>query len=58
MTIKTKTLIALILFGIIDVVIPVPLLCLLLIYVLWQKPPQFMDLVVEIYEADDNNNPK
>ena len=47
---KSKCLIALILLGIVDTVIPVPILVVILLYVLFQKPPWFMDLVQEIYD--------
>ena len=50
---KTKCLIALILLGIVDTVIPVPILVIVLIYVLSQKPPWFKDLVQEIYDKKD-----
>ena len=46
---KTKCLIALIFLGIVDAVIPIPILGLILIYVLIQKPAWFKDLVQEIY---------
>ena len=51
MSIQTKTLIFLIILGIIDMVIPVPILGLLLIYVVFQKPPWFADVVGEIYKS-------
>ena len=51
MNIKTKTLVVLILLGIIDMVIPVPILGLTLIYILFQRPPWFADLVDEIYKS-------
>ncbi len=48
----TKILIYLILFALIDTVIPVPLTALLLIYVLFEKPPWFVKLVKEVYHFD------
>ncbi len=51
MNIKTKTLVFLILLGIIDMVIPVPILGLTLIYILFQRPPWFADLVDKIYKS-------
>jgi hypothetical protein len=45
----TKTIIALICLGLVDIVIPVPILGLILIYVVLQKPPWFRDMVDEIY---------
>ena len=49
MDIKTKTLLALVLMGIVDAVIPIPIIGLILIYVVLQKPVWFMDLAGEIY---------
>jgi hypothetical protein len=46
---KSKCLIALVLLGIVDAVIPVPILAVILLYVLFQRPPWFKDLVLEIY---------
>ena len=51
MGIKTKTLIFLIILGIIDMVIPIPILGLVLLYVVFQRPPWFMDVVSEIYKS-------
>ena len=51
MSIKSKTLIFLIILGIIDVVIPVPITGVILIYVVIQKPPWFADLVNGIYKS-------
>lgn len=52
MTVKTKLLLALVFLGIIDAVIPIPITGLILIYVVFQRPPWFMDIVREIYNAD------
>ncbi len=49
MSIRTKTIFALILLGIVDAVIPLPIIGLILIYVILQKPPWFLDLVKEVY---------
>ena len=49
MNIKTKALIALAILCIMDVVIPIPVLGVILIYVVLQKPPGFMDFVRRIY---------
>ena len=49
MTIKTKTLIALLLLCLVDTVIPLPILGTILIYVLLQRPPWFSNVVTEIY---------
>jgi hypothetical protein len=51
MSIKSKTLIFLIILGIIDVVIPVPITGVILIYVVIQNPPWFADLVNGIYKS-------
>jgi hypothetical protein len=44
-----KLLIYLILFALIDTVIPVPITALILIYVLLEKPAWFENLVEQIY---------
>ena len=49
MSIKTKSLIILIILGIIDVVIPIPILGLILMYIVLQRPPWFTNVVREIY---------
>jgi hypothetical protein len=51
MSIKTKTLIFLIILGIIDMVIPIPILAVVLLYVVFQRPPWFRDVVSEIYKS-------
>ena len=51
MSIKTKTLIFLIILGIIDMVIPIPILAVVLLSVVFQRPPWFMDVVNEIYKS-------
>ncbi len=52
MSIKTKCLILLIFLCITDVVIPVPILGVTLIYIVLQKPLWFTDVVSKIYDAD------
>ena len=49
MNIRTKSILVLILLGIVDVVIPIPIIGLMLIYVIVQKPSWFIALVQEIY---------
>jgi hypothetical protein len=49
MHIQTKLLILLTTMCIVDVVIPVPILGVTLIYILLQRPPWFMDTVHKIY---------
>jgi hypothetical protein len=48
---STKILIVLIILGIIDMVIPVPILGITLIYVVLQKPLWFRIVVNEIYRT-------
>jgi len=45
----TKLLIALIILGIVDMVVPVPIIGITLIYVVLQKPLWFRVVVDEIY---------
>lgn len=49
MRIKTKVIIALILLALIDTVIPVPILGIILLYVIFEKPSWFTDAVRDIY---------
>jgi len=49
MNAQTKYLLILLGLGIIDVFIPVPIVGLILIYVLIQRPLWFKDVVREIY---------
>ena len=51
MSIKTKILLTLIFLGIIDVVIPIPILAVILIYTVLQRPPWFTDVVRELYNT-------
>jgi hypothetical protein len=51
MNIKTKTLIFLIILCIIDMLIPIPILGVILISVVFQKPLWFRDVVSEIYKS-------
>ncbi len=48
---RTKILIYLIIFALVDLVIPVPITAILLIYVLFEKPDWFKELVSEIYSS-------
>jgi hypothetical protein len=52
MTVKTKCLAALVSLCIVDVVIPIPILGLILLYVVFQRPPWFMDTVRKIYSLE------
>jgi hypothetical protein len=49
MTMKTKTIICLVMLCLVDMVIPIPILGLGLIYIVVQTPPAFTDLVRRIY---------
>jgi len=51
MSMKTKSLIFLVILGIIDVVIPIPILGVTLIYVVLQRPVWFTNIVREIYNT-------
>ena len=45
MNIKTKTLLSLILLGLLDAVLPLPIIGLILIYVIFERPPWFSGMV-------------
>jgi len=49
MKLKTKLLLYLVLFAVLDTFIPIPFFTLLLIYVLLEKPPWFKNLVDDVY---------
>lgn len=51
MSIKTKSLIGLILLGIMDAAIPFPIIGAILIYILFQRPLWFRNMVREIYKG-------
>lgn len=50
MTLKTKIVVGLIAFAIFDIVIPIPITALFLLYVLLNKPPWFLEWVREAYQ--------
>jgi hypothetical protein len=52
MNIKTKYLCLLAVLSAVDVVIPIPILGVILIYVVLERPLWFKDTVVEIYQAN------
>lgn len=52
MEIKTKIIITLITLGIIDAVIPIPIIGLMLIYIVVQKPPLIKNIVKELYDLN------
>ncbi len=45
----TKILLCLIALSLVDTLIPIPIIGVILIYVLFQKPDWFRELVTEIY---------
>lgn len=47
----TKILLVLVAMAVFDIVIPIPIAVLMLIYVLYQKPVWFKDLVEEVYRS-------
>jgi hypothetical protein len=51
MNIRNKTLLALILLCVVDVLIPLPITGLVLVYVVVQRPPWFVDLADRIYRS-------
>ena len=49
---KTQLLLAVIVLGLLDAVIPFfPILGLILIYVILEKPPWFLDTVQDMYDT-------
>ena len=51
MALKTQILIYLILFGLLDIVIPIPITVLVLIFVLFRKPVWFRQWVDQVYRG-------
>jgi len=51
MSIKTKSFTVLIILCIMDVIIPIPILGVILIYVVLQRPRWFTDVVHKIYNT-------
>jgi hypothetical protein len=49
MSAKTQVVMTLIALGLMDVVIPLPIVEILLIYVVLQRPPWFLERVHDIY---------
>ena len=56
MNVKTKSLVGLILLAMVDTVIPFPILGVILLYVVLQRPPWFRDVVLEIYGENSLNS--
>jgi hypothetical protein len=52
MNIRTKSILILCILGIVDTVIPIPIIGLVLIYIIVQKPPWFSEIVQEIYHLE------
>ena len=48
---KTQILVALILFAVIDTVIPLPITAFFLIFVFYAKPPWFLAQVTRVYRS-------
>lgn len=48
---RTKITLCLIALSLVDTLIPIPIIGVILIYVLFQKPDWFRELVTEIYGA-------
>ncbi|MCB0259526.1 MAG: hypothetical protein KDI38_19910 [Calditrichaeota bacterium] len=46
---KTGIIVSLILLGIVDALIPLPIIGLILLYVIMERPAWFLDAVREIY---------
>jgi len=52
MNVKTKYLCLLVALSAVDVVIPIPILGVILIYVVLERPPWFKDAVAEMYHPN------
>ena len=50
MTVKTKLLIYLSILCLLDMAIPIPFAALMLLYVIFEKPRWFKNLVIDIYK--------
>ena len=51
MKINTKIMIYLSILALLDMIIPIPFTALMLIYVIFEKPVWFKNLVTEIYNS-------
>jgi hypothetical protein len=49
MSLKFKLILALVVLGLVDAVIPIPILGIILLVVIFQRPPWFLDLVRRVY---------
>lgn len=52
MNFKTRTLLILTLMSIIDVVVPLPIIGIVLIYVVLNRPPWFLGVLEKIYHPE------
>ena len=52
MNIKTKYLCLLAVLSVVDVVIPIPIVGVILLYVLLERPRWFKEAVIEVYQAN------
>ena len=48
--VRIKSIIALIFLGVIDAVIPLPVIGIILIFIIFMRPPWFRDMVMKIYD--------
>ena len=51
MKINTKIMLYLSILALFDMIIPIPFTALILIYVIFEKPAWFRNLVIEIYNS-------
>jgi hypothetical protein len=51
MNLKKKLIIYLTILAVVDMIIPVPIVSLILIYVVLERPPWFKNLTNEIYQT-------
>ena len=56
MSVKRKLIVRLVLLMIVDAIFPIPILGLVLLYVVLEKPPWFADLFHEIYQPGDSKS--
>ncbi|MEJ2544489.1 MAG: hypothetical protein P8Y99_10520 [Calditrichaceae bacterium] len=53
MKLETKLILYLCCFALVDIIIPVPITAIILIYAVLSKPPWFKEMVTEIYSVND-----
>ncbi len=54
MRLVTKLVVGLILLGIVDIAIPIPIIGIMLMYVVLQKPSWFIELVGSVYNKNED----